>query len=517
MKITINGEKRVVAEYPEPRLVSNILKDNGFKVSMPCGGAHKCGKCRVKISGSVSEMNENEKRLLSDADGYRLACFARAEGDCEITLSESKGAVIMSDGFCADFLSEPFGEKYGFAVDIGTTTVAVYMYDLKTCLKIGQDAFLNPQQSFGGNVISRIEAALLGHADELSRLIADAIEESFKKLCAANGVSVKDADSAVITGNTTMLYLLLSEDLKCLSGAPFEISRYLGEYIAAEKCGFCGFENMTVYFPKTMSAFVGSDITCSLLASYELMKDGSAALMIDIGTNGETALMSGGKLWCCSTAAGPAFEGAGITMGSMAVNGAVNKVWLENGELSYTVIGSEKAESICGSGLIDAVSALLKAGIVDKTGRIDNCSEKYSRYLIECDEAPAIKIGDSGVIITQKDIRSVQLAKAAVCAGIYSLLSVCQITPDSVERLILAGGFGSFINPENAAAIGLIPKELAGKTVVAGNAAGAGASAMLLSKAKIQLGERLAQKSETLDLSTSPLFNEKYIECMSFE
>ena len=128
-----------------------------------------------------------------------------------------------------------------------------------------------------------------------------------------------------------------------------------------------------------------------------------------------------------------------------------------------------------------------------------------------------LKSGDSGVIITQKDIRSVQLAKAAVCAGIYSLLSVCQITPDSVERLILAGGFGSFINPENAGVIGLIPKELAGKTVVAGNAAGAGASAMLLSKAKIQLGERLAQKSETLDLSTSPLFNEKYIECMSFE
>ena len=514
MKITLkSGGSLKVFEKNERCLLSDLIKESGFNAAMPCAGGQRCGKCRVSVLGGVSPMTEKEQKLLPRApQNIRLACMTYAEESCEVEIvtSDLNG---LSDGFTSKFPYAPMAGDYGFAVDIGTTTVAVYGYDLKENRCFGKDVFVNPQSAYGADVISRIEASLAGNGGELSSLIVQNIQTSFLKLCRENSVEESAVGSAVLTGNTAMLYLLLQKSVEPLSRAPFEIDDYLGHSCNASKIGFSAYSNMRLYFPRTMSAFVGSDITCAVLSANDLMTDKKAALLIDIGTNGEMALSSGEKLLCCSTAAGPAFEGAGITMGSMATTGAINKVWYAEGQIHYTTIENGEPTGICGSGLIDAVAAFIEAGLIDETGCID---ETAPDYITESGGESAIKIGDSDVIITGRDIRAVQLAKSAVCAGVYSLLHGAGLTPEMVDVLIIAGGFGSFINVKNAAKIGLIPPPLAEKAVAVGNASGMGASAILLSESARGLSETLAKKSETVDLGTSAYFMEKYVECMMF-
>lgn len=516
MIITISGKKTVSVEYRSPKPLAEILRESGFGLSMPCGGNGKCGKCRVRAEGTLSPQSPEERRLLAGApEGTRLACMAAAEGDCTVILPEST-AEVVSDGFLSRFEPGPQGSGFGFAADIGTTTVAVYGYDLKTGAAVCRDAFLNPQKTFGGDVISRIEASLKGNGPQLASLIGGALTESFGRLCRQNGIAPASVDAAVVTGNTTMLYLLLGKDVKCLSAAPFVIEDYLGRWISAEEAGIAGFPNLRVYLPRTMGAFMGSDITCSALACTDLLRTPHASLMIDIGTNGEMALKKDGGIVCCSTAAGPAFEGAGITMGCMASPGAVNRVSASGGEILWTSVGGETPRGVCGSGLLDAAAAFLSCGLIDETGRIGCENPAYEKYLTQYGGKPALRIGDSGILLTQGDVRAVQLAKAAVCAGIFSLLHACGISPEQVDSLLLAGGFGSFIDPVSAGKIGLIPPSLAAKARAVGNAAGMGASAMLLSRQAEAEGTRLAETAQVLDLTTSAYFMDQYVECMTF-
>lgn len=461
-------------------------------------------------------MTDSERSVLGEKAGsYRLSCMTMAVGDCEIILPEEKSDFILSKGLLPTFELDPLGENYGFAVDIGTTTVAVYLYRLKSGEMLGYDAFLNPQASFGADVISRIEGAINGKAEDLSNAVKNALVKAFKDLCSKYKVDFSLVDTIVLTGNTTMLYLLLKENTAPLSKAPFEISNYLGDF-CVEKGFFNDFLNAKVYLPRTISAFVGSDITCSLLVGTELAKTDHTLMLIDIGTNGEMALIKDNNLVCCSTAAGPAFEGAGITMGMMAKGGAIGRVYIENKKIKYTVINGEKPVGVCGSGLIDSVYVFLRLGLLDETGLIAEKSEEYGEYLTEYDGSPAIKIGDSGVLITQKDIRTFQLAKAAISAGIYSLAKEMDIELREVDKLLLAGGFGSFMDVEKAGEIGLIPKALADKAKPIGNAAGMGAAMILLSKKARDKSFSLAEKSKALDLSSSPYFMDKYIEQMIF-
>ena len=320
----------------------------------------------------------------------------------------------------------------------------------------------------------------------------------------------------VITGNTTMLYLLLGRDVVPLSAAPFTITDFLGETVSPEQCGFSGFKNASVYLPRAMSAFVGSDITCCLLAARDLLDGGGTALLADMGTNGEMAICRRNQLICCSTAAGPAFEGAGITMGCMAISGAINRVYMEDGIVKYTVIGEKKPCGICGSGLIDALAAFLSLGLIDRNGGINISNENYPEYITDYAGKPALLVGDSGIVITQADIRAAQLAKAAICAGIYTLLEETGTLPNEIDRLVTAGGFGSYIDIQNACAIGLIPFELQERAISAGNAAAAGAVMLLLSGQCRSESVAVAKRARIIDLSASGFFMEKYIECMSF-
>lgn len=507
---TAGGTQAYTTSAPRVKL-SQAMRECGLTgLNMPCGGRGVCGKCRVYADGNLSAPTPEELSLLSGeerAQGIRLACMAWATGDCSLRLPEHEARILTGNGSAASDWS-PLDAPWGFAVDIGTTTVALELWDLQTRKRLGTAAFPNPQSAYGADVISRIQSALEGQADAIRQQILLELDRSMASL--AQGLPPQGV--AVITGNTTMLYLLTGTDPEPLSHAPFTLTEHFGGFFPALK--FPSLPEMRCWIPQPIAAFVGSDITCSILGG--AVRSGGVRLLADIGTNGEMALSRGGELWCCSTAAGPAFEGAGITMGSAAVDGALSRLdLLPEGGFSWSVIGRgdmAPADGICGSGLIDAAAACLSAGLVDETGRIEPESEWYTLY----HEKPALRLGDSGVLLTQEDFRAVQLAKAAICAGIRSLLHEAEIPMENVEELVLAGGFGTYLRRESAARIGLIPAELAERARPAGNTALAGALLLLQSDTARQEGARIPGEAVTLELSTSPYFMDQYVEEMLF-
>jgi len=515
MIVTISdNNKNKTIEIKEKKLISTILSESGFSFSMPCGGKHICGKCKVFAKGNLSEPSLKEQSLLQheSKSDIRFACMTYVLGDTEIKLI-NKETEILTDGYFSQYDLNPSGINYGFAVDIGTTTVAVYGYDLKEGILMCKDSFLNPQSIYGTDVISRIQSSIDGNSKELQNVISDKIQKSILRLCDEYQININLVDNIVITGNTTMLYLLLNKNVRPLASAPFLIDDFLGRDVTASQCGFTHLNNANIYLPRTMSSFIGSDITCSVLAARDLIDDSKSTLLVDIGTNGEMTLFHNNQMLCCSTAAGPAFEGVGITMGVMAESGAINKVYLENNNIMYTTIKDKKPIGICGSGLVDSLAVFLSLGYIDESGYINI---DKGEYITEYNGKHAISISDSGNSITQADVRAAQLAKAAICAGIYSLLNEVSLKPSDVDRLIIAGGFGSYIDVKNAAIIRMIPEELATKSIVVGNAAGAGASMILLSeKCRIE-NEETAKKAEIVDLSTSPYFMEKFVDCIMF-
>lgn len=251
-----------------------------------------------------------------------------------------------------------------------------------------------------------------------------------------------------------------------------------------------------------MSAFVGADITSALVAS-QICTRAESALLADIGTNGELALWHEGRLLCCSTAAGPVFEGAAISRGMQAGPGAIDRVTWDSGKLCCHTIADAPAAGICGSGIIDAAAVFCREKIIDETGAFTGEEAEYPLT--------------PEVALTQKDIRMLQLAKSAICAGMLTLLEAEGIAAEGPHRLTIAGGFGSILNLHNAACIGLFPAELEGRACAIGNAALAGASMMLLRGEFQAQGTALAEMSETVDLSSSPVFMDNYVECMSFK
>ena len=394
INITVNGKPRLaVAGLTVSEIINN---------EKPCGGHGKCGKCRVVAKGELSEASDAELKLLSPkelAEGIRLACLTRALGDCEIaTLSQSEQSRIVTDGDLPEFEIKPCFKKYGVAIDVGTTTLAARLYDTEGRM-IGDTARLNPQSEWGADVISRIEASMSGSSKDLAASVRGALNEMLSTLSADAEIDPIDIDGVVITGNTVMLSLLSCEDVEPFSHAPFEAKRLFGESLSARELDLtCLAPDTSIYIPPCIAAFVGADTTCAIIAT--ALCDGDTAMLADIGTNGEMALWNGDRLTVCSTAAGPAFEGVGITMGMRGADGAIDKVSVVDSQLSAHVIGEGEPVGICGSGLVDAVAAMLELEAIDEVGYLEE-----DEFVIK---AP--------VCLTPKDIRMLQLAKSAICA-----------------------------------------------------------------------------------------------------
>lgn len=505
------GEQNTVLECQEPVLLADALKLVRAEFPMPCGGRGTCGKCRVKAQGALSQPDERERRLLGGVleRGERLACMAWAVGEAAVTVQKTD-TVALSYGELPEFRLEPDSQGLGAAVDVGTTTVAAYLYDLSSGQLLGKEAFPNPQTAYGGDVIARIQKAMEGQGVAMQRSLQEKLRASLFRLCK----EPEKISSLVITGNTAMLYLLLGKDPEPLSHAPFQIEEFFGRQVDPLALGIPELGKASLSVPPLVSGFVGGDLVSAVLSS-GITEQAGPGMLVDVGTNGEMALWDGKRLLCCSTAAGPAFEGAGITMGMPAAPGAVSQVRLEGGGMVCGVVGGGRALGICGSGLIDGAAALLELGLIDESGRI-NEESPTARLLTRWNDGPALRLEDSGVLLTQRDIRELQLAKASICAGIRTLLHEAGMGPEDLDAFLLAGGFGSYIDCANAGRIGMIPVELAEKGKPIGNAAGMGAVMELLNVRYRDRSREIAARARTLELSSSAYYMEQYVDAMGF-
>ena len=461
----------------------SFLQEKGYFLSARCGGNGKCGKCKVRVI---------EGHFNGQKDGYVLSCLAHMHEDAYVEVFETEGGGLTRS---FENKARTDGEEgFGVALDIGTTTLAFALVDLKTGEEKEKYAVLNKQGGYGADVLSRIAAADEGKAEKLQEIILFQTREALEKF--SKKVSFGRIKRLTVCGNTTMLHFFLGKDVRGIGQYPFRAQFLDTVYISGKELGLNAEE--VVILP-SVAAYFGADAVVGGLAAK--ICDG-VNLLADIGTNGEMLLHVDGKLYATSTAAGPCFEGANIECGTGGVAGAIDSVTELDGEIDYTVIGGGKAEGICGAGLVDAVALMLKKGIIDETGAFQGEKQKFY-------------ISDK-VYISQADVRNFQLAKSAVCAGIKVLLSSANVSFDRLEKLYVAGGLGFYLNLENAVAVGLFPAELSQKLSVVGNTALAGTKQCLCSKECVKDAEKIAKEAGYLDLSASPEFMDEYIENMNF-
>lgn len=485
-KLTVHrGPESAILHFTGTPTLAQALAQGPFALPQPCGGRGVCGKCAVQaLTGAVSPPVAAERRL-----GARLACQALLLGDCAVTLPPAQAWADAETDAAAPSLGTPMPGRYGAAVDLGTTTVAARVFNLQTGAPLAAHTLLNPQTAVAADVMGRITAALHGGLASLQRQAQEAVTAAIAGACAQAGIGAVQA--VTLAGNTTMLYLLTGRTPLSLATAPFAADALFGKETALA--------GVPAYLPPCASAFIGADIICAALAA-ALEEAPDTVLLMDIGTNGELLLRHEGLLYAASTAAGPAFEGGEISQGCGGIQGAIDRVWLEGGALGAHVIGGGKAFGICGSGLLDAVAALLEAGRIDATGQTD---------------VPVIPLRD-GVALTAADVRAVQLAKAAIAAGVESLLAAAGISPAQVRRVLLAGGFGSRLRVQSAAAIGLIPAPLGPKARPIGNAALAGAAMLLLDTRLRTRVEALASAVRIVPLGGDAQFERRFLSAMRF-
>ena len=377
---------------------------------------------------------------------------------------------------------------------------------------------MNPQSAFGEDVISRIKyASKDGGAETLQHLVIDLFNQQITQLLGNSHVNPNQLTRMVVVGNTVMHHLLLRADTQPLGVAPYQPSITGQTTINAQQLGLKIGATTEVYLPPNIAGYVGGD-TVGFILSQRLDRVNDIVLGVDIGTNGEIVLSNQGKMYCCSAAAGPAFEGATILHGMRGQAGAIEYLSINDKDErpQIEVIGGGEPQGICGSAIVDVVAELHSAGILDDSGRIRNNSkrivddEKFGRAYIVVDKEESG--AGNQILFTQKDVRQVQLAKAAIRTGCALLLEDAEIDVSEIDRILLAGAFGNYIRPSNALSIGLLPNVDLSRVFPVGNAAGEGAKGLLLSKKNREIVERIVEEITHVELSSHRKFQETFLK-----
>ena len=459
------------------------LRSEGFLVNATCGGNGSCGKCKVLVEGKEV-----------------LACRTTVDRDMTVTLPAAQGAHILTKGI--GFRREGLCKNgFSLAFDIGTTTVAGYLLRGEDGKALTCESRLNPQASYGADVISRIHYALSGHMEALTAVIRDCIADLAGKLCEKAGVILGQVTVVSIVGNPAMQQLFLGVCPDNLAQIPFAPILTQAKTVPA-KSYLPLLENAELLIVPNISGFVGADTIACILAT-EVYKQEALTLLVDIGTNGEMVLGNKHRMVACSAAAGPALEGANIQFGMRGQNGAIDHVRLVDGQFRCSVLGGGEATGICGSGIIDAVAAALDAGLINQRGRIQN-------------EDRRIQLTDR-IYLTQEDVRQVQLAKGAIAAGIELMAKHLGVALRDIQRIYLAGAFGTFLDPASACRIGLLPSLPESKITAVGNAAGSGAQILAYNEQAFGLAQTLVDQVEFIELASLPSFGRCFAQNMRFE
>lgn len=534
--------KKQQAEAGE--ILSNIAERASVSINADCAGQGTCGKCKIKVlSGEVELPDDIERSLLREeeiSEGIRLACRLKVYDDLTVqvlsatgNMERKKDMAQMPEGFVPDLRERRPGESencYGLAFDIGTTTVVGRLWDLRKAEAIGAAARTNPQSDFGADVISRIMYCGMedGNLNRMQEKVIGCFNDIIQEFVDEIGIDPMDVRKITAVGNTTMSHLLLAIDPKSLALAPFAPGFTGPVRRKAQELKINSYPEAIVDVLPNIAGHVGSDIIGVMLSSNLKELEGSN-LAIDIGTNGEILLADSGRVLACSTAAGPAFEGACIQHGMRAATGAIEGMIIEDDDVRLAVIGDAEPVGLCGSGLIDCVAELLKAGLVNAKGKLlseeeaiqSGMAEKLANRLSRNDTGNSFVLyygnnGNNNIVITQKDIREVQLAKGAILAGIRIMMQELDIEESDLNSVLLAGAFGNYIKKESALAIGLLPDVSPEKVISIGNAAGAGASMALLSSASLDKAISLAEETDHIELAGHPDFQKTYMKAMYF-
>ncbi|MDR0520448.1 MAG: ASKHA domain-containing protein [Planctomycetaceae bacterium] len=495
----------------------------GIDLRTHCGGAGTCKKCVVIVNGKTV-----------------LACRTKAESDLTVVVPESslrknEQQAVVQTGLTENFsgyagLSSPFpvlrpaarsAHPCGIAVDIGTTTLAAELHDFAGQRAVQTAARANPQRAFGDDLMTRIQKGMENPAAfaEMQQSVVHTVNEMIAEMTGKSGLKPDDVSAAVVAGNTVMQCLFFGIDPSPLGEAPYIAPAATFPPVLCRSIGLAGSPDSTVEGFPVFGGFVGGDITAGVLTLQNITRglqtDPGQGLcrpcfFLDIGTNGEMVLAKDGGLFTAATAAGPAFEGAKIRCGTLAVPGAVDHVTLDGSGFRISTIGNLPAVGLCGSGLIDAVAVLLESGVIKSSGQF--AEKQKSVELVSAAESGT----HEPVVLTQQDIRELQLAAGAMRAGMTLLLQKNNVQPEELETFYVAGGFGQFIRPASARRIGLLPPLPLRKFQFCGNTSLAGAGMMLRDPSQAEVVRRFVQQSQHFDLASFPEFHTAFAESMRF-
>lgn len=520
-------EKMIIDRSKQQKNLLEMLQEKNEYISAPCNGNGICGKCIVRYKSGATEPTKQDREFLSEKQleqGYRLACQSYPTEEYKVEIPELEETIEVLSQWenqrTEEILkntAEGTAEKtenalYGICIDIGTTTLAALLVNLETEADCQTAVSVNHQRAYGSDVLSRISASNGGKKWEIQRCIRQDLQKLIRELLQKEKITEQQIQRIVIAGNTTMCHLLRGFSCETLGVAPFlPVDLSWMEGSAADFLGMKELDTKVVILPG-ISAFVGADIMAGI-AKMNMHRSEGYHLLLDIGTNGEMVLGNCRHMYVTSTSAGPAFEGGNISCGMAGIPGVISHVFMEEtGKAGFQVIGEADGENkkkqqaigICGTGMIDLVYELRKHQMIDEHGT-------YSDLYFDTGYELAGKVK-----FTQNDIREIQMAKAAIRAGVDILVKKAGIAFDEVDDCYLAGGFGTKIDITKAAGIGLIPKELEVKTIPVGNTVLAGTKEVLLGKISKEELEKIQTMADVINLAEENDFEELYLSYMDF-
>jgi uncharacterized 2Fe-2S/4Fe-4S cluster protein (DUF4445 family) len=541
-------------KFQQGTTVLEAARSLGVDINSVCGGAAACGKCIVQVvSGSTQEPSMNEARYIdaeSLGEGYRLACILKIRDGLVVSVpKESRTGTqrLQTKGLKTNVILNPMISKrhtgdmteilynrevlrrvdsqdppiLGFAVDVGSTKLAGYLMDLSIGKILSVATAMNPQIPYGEDIISRIASAI--HAEENNQRLHETLIEGVRNLlrtaCVEASESIDDVYDIVLVGNTAMQHFLLGINPRPISRSPFKPENLEARNLPPETLQLNPYAR--VHILPLIAGFVGADCVAATLAT-GVDRAEEMSFMMDVGTNTEIVVGKRDHMVACSCASGPAFEGAHIKYGMRAASGAIEGVWIDadSYEPRIKVIDDIAPVGLCGSGLIDLLSEMLKAGIMDSSGKLTDVDHLRLRKSNGIKEYVVAWKGEAGIdediSITQKDIRELQKGKAAIFSGSYIAMRQLGVDADDVEHVYMAGAFGTYINRESAQNIGMIPEFNMLAVEQVGNAAGTGARMALLSREAREEAKTLRDKVEYIELSTHPDYNKAYLDALMF-
>jgi uncharacterized 2Fe-2S/4Fe-4S cluster protein (DUF4445 family) len=502
----------------------SALYEHGIFLRTDCGGRGVCGKCRVLIGDQKGTFQEQNSCSIDVDRDLRIEIPLASLLSPEVI---GKAPVRLDEAFCQAVRQQRPGRAgYGLAVDLGTTTVAMYLVAMEGPEILASLSLKNPQALYGDDVMSRIcavgeDAANLTH---LQSLVVKTIELGIQSLLEAKGVLASSLKEMVVVGNPTMIHLFHGINPRPLGFAPYQPVFKEARSVASEALGFTQAGLIVRTLPQ-ISGFIGGDLVSAGLAA-DIEHQPAGTLLIDIGTNGELILKAAGGLYATSCATGPAFEGATLSCGMQAVSGAIDDVDIVDPAepprcsiLKQGHNGALTAVGVCGSGFISGMAAMLRAGVVEANGSFSRSEQIHGltgevpqrHYILY---APERSKNGQVVSINQKDIRSIQLGKAALITGIEFLMQAAGV--ERLDRIILAGAFGSHLKPEDLMTLGMIPRLARTQVEIGGNLAGTGAVMYLCDHRLRQRALQLAEAITVLELATDPAFQEVFIDRLQF-